>query len=59
MTYKQKVQKEVYNPAIKKALAIGKSADSTVVSPGVEMAGTYTAEEAKEYCPELNKFFNQ
>ena len=47
-TYKKKVQKEVYDPAIKAAAKLGKDADYTVESPGVEKAGSYNVADVKK-----------
>ena len=58
-TYKQKVQKELYDPVADAAAKVGKDADAVVESPGFEKAGTYTPKEAKKYCPEVKKFLKQ
>ena len=59
MTYKQRVQKELYEPVAEAAVKAGKKADTTVESPGFEDAATYTKGEAIKYCPDVKKFLRQ
>jgi len=62
MTYKKRVQKELYEKVEQKARSVGKNADKVIESPGVEAAGSYNKEDVVKVLKDkkaLKKFMYQ